>query len=123
MKLQNKVAIIRGAAPPQGLGMAMAVAFADEGAKVAICDINEEAVKERAGEIAARRTACLGLRCDVSSIESVQQMFAEVAKNFGTVDILVNNAAIIPTKPEDEERRNRHYAYFTTPIPRQSLVF
>jgi 3-oxoacyl-[acyl-carrier protein] reductase len=48
-------------------------------------------------------------------------MFAEVVKNFGTVDILVNNAALVPTKPADEERRNRHYAYFTTPMPRQSL--
>jgi 3-oxoacyl-[acyl-carrier protein] reductase len=48
-------------------------------------------------------------------------MFAEVVKQFGTVDILVNNAALVPTKPADEERRNRHYAYFTTPMPRQSL--
>jgi 3-oxoacyl-[acyl-carrier protein] reductase len=121
MKLKDKVAIITGAAAPQGLGKAIADALASEGAKIAICDINEEGVKARAGEIAAKGTPCLGVRCDVSSVESVQQMFAEVAKKFGTVDILVNNAALVPTKPADEERRNRHYAYFTTPMPRQSL--
>jgi 3-oxoacyl-[acyl-carrier protein] reductase len=121
VKLQNKVAIVTGVSAPQGLGKAIADAFANEGAKLAICDINEEAVKERAREIAAKGTPCLGLRCDVSSVESVKQMFAEVVKEFGTVDILVNNAALIPTKPADEERRNRHYAYFTTPMPRQSL--
>lgn len=95
--------------------------FAGEGARVAICDINEEGVKERSREITARGAPCLGLRCDVSSVESVQQMFAEVVKEFGTVDILVNNAALNPIKPEDEERRNRHYAYLTTAIPRQTL--
>ena len=66
MKLQDKVAIITGAAAAQGLGKAITDAFANEGTKVAICDINEEGVKERAGEIAARGTPCLGLRCDVS---------------------------------------------------------
>jgi 3-oxoacyl-[acyl-carrier protein] reductase len=121
MKLKDKVAVITGVGAPQGLGNAIAHAFAKEGAKIAICDINEEGVKARASEIAAKGTACLGLRCDVSSVESVQQMFAEVVKKFGTLDILVNNAALVPTKPEDEERRNRHYAYFTTSVPRQSL--
>jgi 3-oxoacyl-[acyl-carrier protein] reductase len=121
MKLKDKVAVVTGVSAPQGLGMAIADAFAGEGAKLAICDINEPAVKERAGEIAAKGTPCIGLLCDVSSVESVRQMFAEVVQKFGTVDILVNNAALIPTKPADEERRNRHYAYFTTPMPRQSL--
>jgi 3-oxoacyl-[acyl-carrier protein] reductase len=121
MKLKNKVAIITGVAAAQGLGKAFADAFAAEGGKIAICDIDEEGVKERAGEIASKGTPCIGLRCDVSSLQSVQQMFAEVVKKFGTVDILVNNAALVPTRPADEERRNRHYAYLTTPMPRQSL--
>jgi 3-oxoacyl-[acyl-carrier protein] reductase len=121
MKLKDKVAVITGVGAAQGLGRAIADAFAGEGAKLAICDINEKGVMDSAKEITSRGTTCLGLRCDVSSVESVQQMFAEVIKKFGTVDILVNNAALIPTKPADEERRNRHYAYFTTPMPRQSL--
>ena len=121
MKLKDKVALITGAAAPKGLGNAIAVAMANEGAKIAICDINEEGVMRSAKDIEGKGTPCLGLRRDVSSVESVHQMFAEVVKKFGTVDILVNNAALIPTRPEDTERRDRHYAYFTTPIPRQSL--
>jgi 3-oxoacyl-[acyl-carrier protein] reductase len=120
MKLKDKVAVITGVGAPQGLGKAIADAFANEGAKVAICDINEEGVKARASEIAGKGMSCLGLRRDVSSVESVQQMSAEVVKQFVTVDILVNNAALVPTKPADEERRSRHYACFTTPMPRQS---
>jgi 3-oxoacyl-[acyl-carrier protein] reductase len=54
VKLQNKVAIVTGVSAPQGLGKAIADAFANEGAKLAICDINEEAVKERARKIAAK---------------------------------------------------------------------
>ncbi len=61
------------------------------------------------------------MRCDVSSVESVRQMFAQTIQRFGTLDILVNNAALIPTKPEDTKRRDLHYAYMTTPMPRQSL--
>jgi 3-oxoacyl-[acyl-carrier protein] reductase len=115
------VAIITGVAAPQGLGNAIADAFGKECAKAAVCDINEKAVKERAGEIAARGNPCPGLRCDVSSVESVQELFTKVVQKFGTVDILFNNAALIPTKPADEERRNRQYAYFTTAMPRKSL--
>lgn len=62
-----------------------------------------------------------GIRCDVSSSESVAQMFTQIRERFGTLDILVNNAALVPASPADEERRNRHYAYVTTPMPRQSL--
>lgn len=121
MKLKDKVAIITGAAASQGLGFAIATAFGNEDAKLAICDINEAAIKERAKELTVKGTPTLGLRCDVSSVESVQKMFADVVKEFGTVDILVNNAALVPTNPADEERRNRHYAYLATPMPRQSI--
>jgi 3-oxoacyl-[acyl-carrier protein] reductase len=120
MKLEDKVALVTGAAGEQGLGRAIAVAMANEGAKVAICDINE-GVMQAAKDIEASGTACLGIRCDVSSLESVQQMFKQVVDRFGTLDILVNNAAVLPTRPADEERRKRHYAYVTTPMPRQSL--
>ena len=80
MKLKDNVAIITGVSAPQGLGKAIADAFANEGAKLAICDINEPAVMERTKEFAARGAPCLGLRCNVSSVESVQQIFAEVVK-------------------------------------------
>jgi NAD(P)-dependent dehydrogenase (short-subunit alcohol dehydrogenase family) len=120
MKLKDKVAIITGAAAPQGLGFAIATAFANEGAKVAISDINEAGVKESAKELIARGKTALALRCDVSSVESVQQMFAEVLKEFATVDILVNNAALIPTSPRT---KNDGIATMPTSRPHATSVF
>ncbi|UCI05649.1 SDR family NAD(P)-dependent oxidoreductase [Mesorhizobium sp. B1-1-8] len=121
MKLKDKVALITGTAAPKGLGKAIAVAMAREGAKIAVCDINEEGVIQSAKDIEATGAQALGLRCDVSDVESVRETFSKVIDRYGTLDILVNNAALIPTKPADTDRRNRHYAYMTTPIPRQSI--
>jgi Dehydrogenases with different specificities (related to short-chain alcohol dehydrogenases) len=63
------------------------------------------------------------VRCDVSDSAAVQRMFAQAAERFGTVHILVNNAALTPNRKDDDVRRNRHYTYLTTPVPRQSLEF
>jgi 3-oxoacyl-[acyl-carrier protein] reductase len=119
MKLKNKVALVTGAAG--GLGKAIAVAMAQEGASVVVCDINEQGLAATEKDIKALGVPCLARRCDVSSSDAVAQMFRDAATRFGTVHILVNNAAIVPTRPEDEVRRRRHYAYLTTPVPRQSL--
>jgi 3-oxoacyl-[acyl-carrier protein] reductase len=119
MKLQDKVALITGGA--QGFGKAIAVAMANEGAKIAICDINNETLSKATKEIEKLGTQCVGIHCDVSSSESVAQMFAQIKKQFGTLHILVNNAALTPSKPIDEERRTRFYALLSTPMPRQSL--
>lgn len=121
MKLKDRIAVITGVAAEQGLGKAIADAFAREGARLAIADINEAAVMARAEEFRAQGVDCLGIRCDVASVDSVRDMFARVVEQFGTVDILVNNAALIPNWPEDEKRRSRFYQYMTTPLPRQSL--
>jgi 3-oxoacyl-[acyl-carrier protein] reductase len=48
-------------------------------------------------------------------------MFEQAVHCFGMVDILVNNAARVPNSPAETERRNKHFAYATTPMPRQSL--
>ena len=107
MKLKDKVALITGGA--QGLGKAVAVAMAKEGANIVLCDINETTLSEAAKEIEATGRECLPVICDVSSRESVDQMFANAAKRFGTVHILINNASVLPTRPVDHERRNRQY--------------
>ncbi|MGB6563632.1 MAG: SDR family oxidoreductase, partial [Candidatus Binataceae bacterium] len=117
MKLKDKVALVTGGG--QGLGKSIALAMAKEGASVAICDINTDTLAETTKEIEGRPS--LGLRCDVSSSESVQQIFSAIRERFGTLHILVNNAALNPTSPGDEERRNRLYAYQTAPMARQSL--
>jgi len=119
MKLKGKAALITGGA--QGLGKAIALAMANEGADIVVCDINEGALPSVAGEIEALGRKCFPVRCDVSSVESVAGMFAQTRERFGTLHILVNNAARVPSAPEEEKRRNLHYAYITTPMPRQSL--
>ena len=119
MKLKDKVALVTGGG--QGLGKSIALAMAREGASVVACDINASTLAEATKEIEAMGRPCLGLQCDVSSSEAVQRMFAAIKQRFATLHILVNNAALVPVTPEDEQRRNRHYAYVTTPMPRQSL--
>jgi 3-oxoacyl-[acyl-carrier protein] reductase len=119
MKLKDEVALVTGGG--QGLGKSIALAMAKEGASVAICDINTDTLAETTKEIEGLGRPSLGLRCDVSSSESVQQIFSAIRERFGTLHILVNNAALNPTSPGDEERRNRLYAYQTAPMARQSL--
>jgi 3-oxoacyl-[acyl-carrier protein] reductase len=121
MKLDNRIALVTGVGAQQGLGKAIADCFAAEGARLAIADIDEQAVMARAAELRARGVDCVGIRCDVSSVDSVRRMFEKVLERFGTLDILVNNAARVPVSPADTERRNRFYRYQTTPVPRQSL--
>ncbi len=119
MQLAQRVAVVTGAAG--GLGSAISRRFAREGAKVVLCDINEAAVHALAGEIEAAGGECLALCCDVSSSASVAETFAAADARFGTVHILVNNAALVPDKPADEARRKRHYELITQPVPRRSL--
>ncbi len=119
MKLKEKVALVTGGG--QGLGKSIALAMAREGASVVICDVNTDTLAETTKEIEKLGQPSLGLRCDVSSSEAVQRMFSAIRERFGTLHILVNNAALGPVTPEDEKRRNRLYAYLTTPMPRQSL--
>ena len=92
MKLKDKVALVTGGG--QGLGKSIALAMAKEGASVAICDINTDTLAETTKEIEGLGRPSLGLRCDVSSSESVQQIFSAIRQRFGTLHILVNNAAL-----------------------------
>lgn len=119
MKLLGKVAVVTGAA--QGLGRAIAVAMADEGAHVVVNDIQQDKLDTVAAEITQRGRQCLAVRGDVSSRADVEQLFASAVERFQTVHILVNNAAKVPTSAADEERRNKHYTYVTTPMPRQAV--
>jgi 3-oxoacyl-[acyl-carrier protein] reductase len=119
MKLKDKVALITGGA--QGLGKSIAIAMANEGAHIVICDIKEEGLAKTAKEIEQLGAQTLGVHCDLSSPESVAQMFERVKDRFGSLHILVNNAARVPEAPEDTKRRDRFYAYLSTPMARQSL--
>jgi len=91
-QLDGKIAIVTGAA--RGIGQAIAVKLAAEGADVAICDLDKEWLSETAGKITAlgRRVECLAV--DVSKADEVQGVIDQVEKAFGRIDILVNNAGI-----------------------------
>ena len=119
--LAGRVALVTGAGP--GLGRALARSLAEAGANIVVCDINEAGLAAARAAVEEAGSECLTVRCDVSDSAAVQRMFAEAAQRFGTVHILVNNAALTPNRPSDDERRNRHYKYLTTPVPRESLEF
>ena len=87
-RLQDKVAIITGAA--KGIGFATAQRFAQEGAKVIIADINLDAVKAAAAQIAGAEAHAM----NVTDRASVQAVVDHIMQQHGRIDILVNNAGI-----------------------------
>lgn len=119
MGLHGKVVLVTGAG--LGLGGAIAQAMARQGASLVICDVDLSALRATEAAIASLGAACLALECDVSDSAAVDRLFACAGERFGTVDVLVNNAARVPNSPAETERRNRHYAYVSTPMPRQAL--
>jgi 3-oxoacyl-[acyl-carrier protein] reductase len=90
--LNDKVALVTGAA--RGLGQAIAVRLAEAGADVALCDLNAEWLEETAAQVKAlgRRVECYGV--NVAEGESVTAGIKAVEKDFGKIDVLVNNAGI-----------------------------
>ncbi|UUZ94012.1 glucose 1-dehydrogenase [Paenibacillus sp. P25] len=93
MKLQNKVAIVTGAA--SGVGKAIAQLYAKEGAKVVVADLNEEAISSVVNEIRGDGGAAVGVVANVMKEEEIGAMVDQAVEAFGTVDILVNNAGIM----------------------------
>ena len=94
--ITDSVAIVTGAA--SGMGRATAHLFADEGAKVAIMDINGDALEVVAEEIRSVGGDVLAVSVDLSSRDAVEAAVQQVANHFGAIDILVNNAGlVIPT--------------------------
>jgi 3-oxoacyl-[acyl-carrier protein] reductase len=93
MQLDDKVAIVTGAA--QGIGAAVARAFSREGARVAVVDLAQERCEAVAAELRAADGDAIALACDVAQRSDVDRMVAAVAARYGRVDVLVNNAGII----------------------------
>ncbi|MDO8282726.1 MAG: 3-oxoacyl-[acyl-carrier-protein] reductase [Thermodesulfovibrionia bacterium] len=92
MRLKGKNALITGSA--QGIGMAIALAMAKEGANICIADIKVDNTGDLIAEINKSGVRCISTKLDVSSQESVTNAFETFINEFGSIDILVNNAGI-----------------------------
>jgi len=95
MKLKDKVAIVTGAG--QGIGRAIALTLAREGAKVVVSDISDKA-REVVKEIEDFGSEALAIKADVWNSKETQKMAKATIEKFGRIDILVNNAGIYPSK-------------------------
>jgi pyridoxal 4-dehydrogenase len=93
-KLDGRVAIVTGGA--QGIGRAIVDKFAAEGATVVVADVNGEGAEQAAPEGGA------GMRIDVSNQDDVKRMVDETLSRYDKLDVLVNNAAIVPFTPWDD---------------------
>lgn len=94
-KLDGRVAIVTGGA--QGIGRAIVDKLAEEGASVVIADIDADK-----GEAAAKRVGGLAVTTDIAEPEAVTNLVDTVMEHHGKLDILVNNAAIVPFTPWDD---------------------
>lgn len=92
MLLKDKVTIITGGA--RGIGKEIALRFAQEGAKIVICDINEEDLAKTKLEIQNFDKDVKIFRVDVSNFKEVEEMVGNVLDNYKRIDILINNAGI-----------------------------
>jgi NAD(P)-dependent dehydrogenase (short-subunit alcohol dehydrogenase family) len=107
--LQGKVALVTGAS--QGLGRALALAYAREGASLVVNSRSEEGIMPVAGEVEGLGAEVLAVAADVSRGEDARRLVEEAVGRFGRIDILVNNAGLLGPRvaieeyPEEEWRR------------------
>lgn len=99
--LTNKVAIITGSS--KGIGKAIARGLAEQGAKVVISSRNQEACDEVVNEFKKEGLKAIGIACHIADVEQQKQLIQKTADAFGSIDILVNNAAINPVFGPIEE--------------------
>ena len=96
LKLAGKVALVTGAA--QGIGKAVALLLARNGANIVVSDINLEKAEETAREIESIGVKAMALKVNVARLDDVEQMTRAILDKFGKIDILVNNAGITRDK-------------------------
>jgi NAD(P)-dependent dehydrogenase (short-subunit alcohol dehydrogenase family) len=107
--LKDKVTLVTGAS--QGLGKALALAFAKEGAQVVVNARSEESIRPVAEEVEGIGAEVLAVAADVSKSAGVERMVETAVERFGRIDVLVNNAGILGPRvrieeyPEEEWRR------------------
>ncbi len=92
MRLENKIAIVTGGG--SGIGRGISLRLAEEGAAVAVADLDLDAANHVAGEIAANGGRAIGVQVDVRKQDAVQAMVDSTVRAYGGIDILVNNAGV-----------------------------
>ncbi|MEZ4670110.1 MAG: SDR family NAD(P)-dependent oxidoreductase [Anaerolineae bacterium] len=97
MRLRGKVALVTGAA--RGIGKGIAMRFAAEGAQVGVIDLDEAACQQVVDEISAAGGRALALGADITDETQVERAVKRMQEQFGTVTVLVNNAAVMPSGP------------------------
>ncbi len=116
MKLQGKVAVVTGAA--SGIGEAIAKLFAQEGARVVASDISQERLEKVVNDIVGDGGTAVAVVADVSDAADVAKMVDTAVEQFGTLDVLVNNAGIMdnfmPVHEVDDELWERVFAVNVT---------
>jgi 3-oxoacyl-[acyl-carrier protein] reductase len=123
MRFAGKVVLVTGGS--DGLGKGIAKAFLREGARVAISGRTREkldaALKDLIIVSGASPDAVLGIAADIGDSAAVTRMFAGVLAKFGTLDILINNAARTPSDQDSSRARMEAMKLMTTPVPKHSL--
>jgi NAD(P)-dependent dehydrogenase (short-subunit alcohol dehydrogenase family) len=112
--LEGKCVLITGGS--RGLGLVLARAFADEGARVAICARDNQELERARRDLSARGAQVFAFPCDVTDRAQVAELIEVVTRRFGRIDVLVNNAGVIQVGPlevmtlEDfEQAMNVHF--------------
>src|SRR5258706_8171229 len=88
--LSGRVALVSGAA--QGMGRAMAIGFAEVGADLMICDLNETGIQATTEHIRSLGRKAIPVKCDITNVDQIRSMFAQLDKEFGRIDVLGNVA-------------------------------
>jgi len=92
-RLAGKVSVITGAG--SGMGKAMALLFAEEGAAVVVADVNQQAIEQVVSDITAKGQRAKGVVANVAIQEDIDRMISTAVSEFGSLDVLVNNAGIL----------------------------
>jgi 3-oxoacyl-[acyl-carrier protein] reductase len=106
MKLEGRKVLVTGGG--SGIGRAISLLFAEEGATVAVNDINAEAAQKTVAEMGAG----LAVPADVADEDAVVRMFEEIRSKFGGLDVLVNNAGIAETSGMDRDEMEQRVMTF-----------
>ena len=123
MRFNDKVALVTGGS--EGLGKGIAEEFAREGARVVINGRNPDKLAQAVADVRAAAGVgadrVIGIAADIGDSAGVAAMFKQAVDTFGTLDILINNAALTPSDAESAKARIEFMQMATTPIPKHSL--